>query len=367
MSTIKVNKIENTATADGGIAIDASGHVQIDGQQLPTAGALSSRNRIINGAMVHDQRNAGSSVTINSSNALYSLDRFQSRIEQATAAMTVQQSTTAPAGHAYSLLHTVTNTTAPAAGNRVHTRQIIEGYNIADLGWGSANAQTITLSFWVRSSVTGLFGVGFINSAENRSYVGTYTVNTADTFEYKTITVDGDTSGTWLTNNSNGIRVTFDLGSGTNFNATSADAWEAKEACRTSSCVNFQQNSGATLYLTGVQLEVGEKATPFEHRSYGDELARSERYYQVAEGGYFGPSVNGANNAGKIYFRTVMRAAATVTHLSALRNLGSWTVGAPIGFYMTTDGARYAHPYKGAGSTAQDTEFWDRYSLSAEL
>ena len=279
MSTIKVNKIENTSTTAGGVAIDSSGHVQVDGLQMPTTGVLSNRNKIINGDMRIDQRNAGASVTIDSSNTLFSVDRFQSRIEQATAAMTVQQSTTAPAGFVNSLLHTVTNTTAPAAGNRVHTRQIIEGYNIADLGWGSANAQTITLSFWVRSSVTGTYGVGFINSAENRSYVGTYTVNTADTFEYKTITVDGDTSGTWLTNNSNGIRVTFDLGSGTTFNATSADTWVAQEACRTSGCVNFQQNSGATFYLTGVQLEVGEKATPFEHRSFGDELARCQRYF----------------------------------------------------------------------------------------
>jgi hypothetical protein len=191
----------------------------------------------------------------------------------------MQQSTTAPSNFTNSLLLTVTNTTAPAAGNRVHVRQIIEGFNVADLGWGTAAAQPVTLSFWVRSSLTGLYGVGFINQPENRSYVGTYTISSANTWEFKTITVPGDTTGTWQTNNTDGIRLTFDLGSGTSYNASSAGTWVAQEACRTSSCVNWQQSSGATLNITGCQLEKGQTATSFDVLPFTTELMLCQRYY----------------------------------------------------------------------------------------
>jgi hypothetical protein len=237
------------------------------------------KNRVINGAMVIDQRNSGSSVTANTSASPYSPDRWNGRVQQSSGAFTMQQSTTAPSNFINSLLLTVTNTTGPAAGNRVHVRQIIEGNNIADLGWGTTAAKTVTLSFWVRSSITGLYGVGLINQPENRSYVGTYTINSSNTWEYKTITVPGDTTGTWQTNNLEGIRLTFDFGSGTSYNATTAETWVAQEACRTSSCVNWQQNSGATFYITGVQLEKGRQATEFDYRSYNSELQLCQRYF----------------------------------------------------------------------------------------
>jgi hypothetical protein len=249
-----------------------------------SGGSLGFRNRIINGDFRIDQRNAGASVTINTSTAgTYSVDRFNGYCQQASGAYTMQQVATVPtlANGAFtnSLKFTVTNTTAAGSTNRVLFRQIIEGYNVADLGWGSSSATSITLSFWVNSSVVGTYGVGFINSAENRSYVGTYAVNSANTWEFKTITVQGDTSGTWLTNNSNGIRVAFDLGSGSNYNAASASTWVAQEACRTSGCVSWQQNSGATFYITGVQLEKGSTATSFDYRPYGTEELLCKRYY----------------------------------------------------------------------------------------
>ena len=295
MSTLRTTNLQNASAASPAFVLAADGSATANLSSVNGGPIAGSRNRIINGDMRIDQRNAGASVSVNSASSPYCPDRFEARIQQATAGMTAQQSTTVPAGFINSLLMTVTNTTAPAAGNRVHIRQIIEGFNVADLGWGSASAQTVTLSFWVRSSVTGTYGVGFINSAENRSYVGTYIVNTANAFEYKTITLPGDTSGTWITNNSNGIRLVFDLGSGTSFNAT-ANAWVAQEACRTSGCVNFQQNSGATFYITGVQLEPGSTATPFERRSYGQELALCQRYFEKT----FSSDVAPASNVGTV-------------------------------------------------------------------
>jgi len=295
------------------------------GGSYGTGGFVGMKNRIINGAMVIDQRNAGASVTVNSSSAPYCPDRWNGRLQQASGAFTMQQSTTVPAGFINSLLFTVTNTTAPAAGNRVHFRQIIEGYNVADLGWGGASAASVTLSFWVRSSVTGLYGVGFINSAENRSYVGTYTISSANTWEYKTIVVPGDTAGTWVTDNGNGIRLTFDLGSGTSFNASSANTWVAQEACRTSSCVSWQQNSGATFYITGVQLEKGSTATSFDYRPYGTEFALCQRYFQSFKRagednncGWIATSYNANSIYMPVQFFTIMRRVPDV--LSG----GSW-------------------------------------------
>ena len=344
MSTLKTTNLQNASAASAAIVLAADGSATANLSSVNGGPIAGSRNRIINGDMRIDQRNAGASVSVNSASSPYCPDRFEARIQQATAGMTAQQSTTVPAGFINSLLMTVTNTTAPAAGNRVHIRQIIEGFNVADLGWGSASAQTVTLSFWVRSSVTGTYGVGFINSAENRSYVGTYIVNTANTFEYKTITLPGDTSGTWITNNGNGIRLVFDLGSGTSFNAT-ANTWVAQEACRTSGCVNFQQNSGATFYITGVQLEPGSTATPFERRSYGQELALAQRYYQVFGDlnlTISGRSTNAATTVMPIVFRTTMRTAPTVA--------GTLTVGSGLSFSSTIDTMRVIGTADGNGT-----------------
>ena len=303
--------------------LDGSNGVTFNDASLQGAAAspFGLKNRIINGEMVIDQRNAGASVTVSAS-GVASVDRFTGYCQQATGAFTMQQSTTVPTltsgAFTNSLLFTVTNTTAPGSTNRVLLRQIIEGLNVADFGWGTSSATSITLSFWVRSSIIGTYGVGFINSAENRSYVGTYTINSANTWEQKSITVAGDITGTWLTNNSNGIRVAFDLGSGSSFNASSSGTWVAQEACRTSSCVNWQQNSGATFYITGVQLEVGSTATPFERRLYNQELANCQRYYYKVTGDNYGSafcdSTTGA--LGSTPFQVQMRIAPTALETS---------------------------------------------------
>ena len=252
-------------------------------------GGFAMRNRIINGAMVIDQRNAGASITVAAGGSGYGVDRFYCENYQ-SGTMTVQQSSTAPAGFINSLIHTVTVTDTPAAGDYLFESTSIEGLNMADLGWGTANAQTVTFSFWVRSSITGTYGLGLRNSAGNRSYVATYTISAANTWEQKTVTIAGDTSGTWLTTNGLGVRIFWDLGSGSSFNGT-ANSWNAGSFWRTSGCVNWISNSGATFYITGVQFEKGSTATSFDYRPYGTELALCQRYFQ--------------------YFRFVTRFAAT--------------------------------------------------------
>jgi hypothetical protein len=267
MSELKVNTITNAA---GGNT------AQINGM-TPTADSLQGfRNRVINGNMVIDQRNAGASASF--SDFAYFLDRWN-LAKNTGLAGTVQQSTVAPAGFKNSLFLTNNATgasPAASAANRLQTR--IEGNNVDDLGFGTANAQAVTLSFLVRSSVTGTYSVGIANGAFDRSYVATYVVNAANTWEQKTITVPGDTSGTWLTNNGNGLSVSFDLGSGSNLNGT-PNAWQSGNRIRTSGSVTWIATGSATFYITGVQLEAGSVATPFERRPFGTELALCQRYF----------------------------------------------------------------------------------------
>jgi hypothetical protein len=238
------------------------------------------KNRIINGAMVIDQRNAGAVVTPVSETVTFITDRFYF-IRSSTTSPTLQQSTDAPAGFTNSLLFTNANTGAtPTYAQVVHN---IEGFNTADLGWGTANAQAITVSFRVKSSLTGTFSVAFRNYANNRSYVTTYAISAANTWETKTVTIPGDTSGTWLTNNGIGIRLYMSLGAGSDFTGT-ANAWGA--AGRTASTTGTASVIGtlnATWQITGVQLEKGSTATSFDYRPYGTELALCQRYCRTLD------------------------------------------------------------------------------------
>jgi hypothetical protein len=182
------------------------------------------RNRIINGNMVVDQRNAGASVSVGTAAGTYTLDRWRVYHDTAiTSNITAQQSTTVPTtGYINSQILTNGTAATAAAGDLNVFQQRIEGYNVADLNFGSSTASAVTLSFWVRSSLTGTFGVGLSNSAQDRSVASTYTINSANTWEQKTITFSGDQSGTWVTNNGIGLITNFDLGSGTTSNATTA-------------------------------------------------------------------------------------------------------------------------------------------------
>lgn len=238
------------------------------------------KNRIINGNFTIDQRNAGASVTT-STNYVYPVDRF--RVGYGSGgAITAQQSTTVPSSGGFiNSLYCTPSTTDNLAdsGDFYAVAQTIEGYNIADLSWGTSSAKPVTISFWVRSSITGTYSVTVTNNAGNRCYPATYTISSANTWEQKSVTIAGDTSGTWLTNNGLGMFVAWNLGGGSGYAAGTANAWNAGAYQMTSSQTPWISTSGATFYLTGCQLEVGTTATNFDFRSIGTELALCQRYY----------------------------------------------------------------------------------------
>jgi hypothetical protein len=233
------------------------------------------KNRIINGAMVISQRNGTSSVT--PINSQYVLDRFQYNHNQASK-FTTQQSTTAPAGFVNSLLVTSSSAYSLGAGDYFAITQPIEGYNVADLGWGTANAKTVTLSAWVYSSLTGTFGGSIMNGAYNYAYPFTYSIPVANTWTQISVTIAGPTAGTWPTDNSSSVQVIFGLGVGTTYSGT-AGAWTGSLLFSATGAVSVVSTNGATFYITGVQLEVGSTASSFEYRSYGTELSLCQRYY----------------------------------------------------------------------------------------
>ena len=266
MSTVKANTFQD---ASGGSTATING-------MTPTADSLQGfRNRIINGDMRIDQRNAGAAVTANGS---YVVDRFL--VQNVTdGAFSAQQDTSAPVG----FVNSIKWTTTTADGTLTTTQQAsiqqrIEGTNVSDLAFGTANAKTVTVSFWVRSSLTGTFGGSLRNGASDRSYPFTYSISVADTWEQKSIAIAGDTSGTWLTTTGVGLVVTWGLGAGPDRSGT-AGAWNSNNNNSATGAVSVIGTLNATFYITGAQLEVGSVATPFERRPYGTELALCQRYY----------------------------------------------------------------------------------------
>jgi len=242
---------------------------------------FAMKNRIINGAMVIDQRNAGASVT--AAGALYTLDRWKCGSSQSSK-YTVQQnagSVTPPVGFSNYLGITSSSAYSIGSGDYFFQEQDIEGFNTADLQWGTANAKTVTLSFWVQSSLTGTFGGALGNSASDRSYPFTYTISAANTWEQKTVTIAGDTSGTWLSNTNTGVYLQFGLGVGSTLSGT-AGAWTGtSNIFSATGATSVVGTNGATFYITGVQLEVGSTATSFDYRDYGRELMMCQRYFQT--------------------------------------------------------------------------------------
>ena len=260
------------------------------GYTLGAGNASSFKNRILNGSMVIDQRNAGASVTPTSGS--YTLDRYRVFMSQASK-FTVQQTPSAAeagfagrisAGFNSYLACTSSSAYAILAGDYFTIRQRIEGFNFADMEWGTSSAKTVTLSFLAYSSLTGTFGGVLSNSAGDRSYPFSYTISTANTWTQISVTIAGDTTGTWIgATNGVGVQVIFSLGAGATYLGT-ANAWAGAEYYGVTGQTNIVATNGATFYITGVQLEVGTVATSFDYRSYGTELALCQRYYYRISG-----------------------------------------------------------------------------------
>jgi len=246
------------------------------------------KNRIFNGQMVIDQRNAGALINP-MADATYYLDRWRASATQ-TSKLSIGQnagSVTPPAGFTNYMGFTSLSAYSITSGDIFGIAQNIEGYNVADLAWGTASASTVTLSFWVRSSLTGTFGGSLRNSASSRSYPFSYTVSSANTWEQKSITIAGDTSGTWLTTNGIGILLFLSLGSGSTYSGT-AGSWSGSTYTSATGATSVVGTNGATFYITGVQLEKGSTATSFDYRPYGTELQLCQRYYEQANMAVYG-------------------------------------------------------------------------------
>jgi hypothetical protein len=366
--------------AYGTVNADVIG-TSVAGSNLGAGNASIMKNRIINGAMTISQYNGTSTVT--PLNQAYVIDRWQAELTQASK-FTTAQSSTAPTGFANSLLITSSSAYNVISTDQFDIRQKIEGFNTYDLGFGTANAKTITLSFWVYCSITGTFGGSLGNSAGNRSYPFNYTVLSANTWTQISITIAGDTSGTWIgATNGVGLIVYFSLGSGSTLSGT-ANTWQAGLLNQPTSSTSLLGTNGATLYITGVQLEVGSSATGYEYRMYQQELALCQRYYEkqstTGSGGSqadFGSGIQNSTTSGYFYtkFNVTKRTAPTASFsnvlitdhttygtAATLSSIGKGYDSALLYATMSASGAQYRPAFLGvADNTVAYVDF------SAEL
>jgi len=322
-TALTVDTSQNTTLA--GKLTTASSGIQFSDASTQTAAASPNvlKNRFINGDFRIDQRNAGASIATTDTTAeIYTLDRWHSR-NLVASKYTIQQnagSVTPPSGFTNYLGCTSTSAYTVAAGDFFTVGQYIEGFNVSDLDFGKATAKTVTLSFWVRSSLTGTFGGVVANGAFSRCYPFSYTISTANTWTQISITIAGDTTGTWLTTNVTGLSMRFSLGAGSTYSGT-AGAWTSTPVVSATGATSVVGTNGATFYITGVQLEVGSTATPFERRLYNQELANCQRYccnISLTAAGDFGV---GACTSGGVQafvpYPVTMRSAPTVTFSTA--------------------------------------------------
>jgi hypothetical protein len=350
-----------------------------------SAGTYGFKNRIINGAMVIDQRNAGASVTVSSTSALtYGVDRWFG-YGNVGSKFSIQQnagSVTPPAGFSNYFGATSSSAYSVGSGDYFVIGQKIEGYNIADLGFGTANAKTITLSFQVYSSLTGTFGGAVCNGAQTRSYPFTFTVSSANTWTPITITIAGDTGGTWVSTNAAGLNLWFGLGEGSTWTGT-AGSWSSNDYRGATGAVNVVSTNGATFYLTGVQLEKGSTATSFDYRPYGTELQLCQRYCQKALGvaNQQSPWVFSAASTtevtGNYQYVVPMRTAPSLTVVGSSFQLidaaGNVPASGTIGLDNTNDNSTRIYS-TGSSSLTQFRTYWMRstnansyYLFTAEL
>jgi hypothetical protein len=374
-STLNVNSLgtknilnpDASSLSSGQLASGSLVMVVYDGTQFILLGGSATttstqsyngfKNRIINGAMVIDQRWAGSAVTDSTASNPYTVDRwsFYGNVASKVSLQQNQGSVTPPVGFTNYMGLTVTSAYTPSAGDAFRFQQIIEGYNIADLAWGTANAKTVTISFWAYSSLTGTHSGALSNSALDRSYPFTFTISSANTWTYISITVAGDTSGTWGTTNGNGIRLFFNMGCGSTTLGT-AGAWASTFYAGATGSVTVVANASATFKFTGVQLEKGSTATSFDYRPYGTELALCQRYYENFYTNSNNTSILSGVLVGTVswttwYFHVSKRATPTV----ALTSNGGWNNATPS-INPSVDACSFGNSttyfYLGASNTA---------------
>ena len=381
-----------STTGISGSAISTGTVAEAYGGTGTNTGYYGFKNRIINGAMVIDQRNAGASVTTSGGNN-FDPDRWIV-YDAVGSKMSVQRVADAPSGFTYSQKITSLAATTPGSTDYYFDCQRIEGFNVADLAWGTASAATVTLSFWVKSSLTGSFSGAFGNASFSRSYPFSYTISAANTWEQKTITVSGDTTGTWATDNSTGLQVVFDLGSGTS-RAGTANTWSANDYRKVTGSVNLIGTNAATLYITGVQLEKGSTATSFDYRPYGTELALCQRYFEKSYNIGTVPGTNTTtgiagyivmantttslanNGTNAVVFKVYKRTTPTITTYDSVGNSGKLSY-APAGMGRQDNITSVVHRQAEGGfgvyttsasslTTGQAVEQFHQWTADAEL
>ena len=343
--------------------------------QNTAATGFGFKNRIINGAMMVNQRATAITATG------YVTDRWQYNGSQGGKA-SVAQSTAAPTGSGFinSLLVTSSSAFTYGSADYFSVQQPIEGVNCADLMWGSANAKSVTVSFWVQASITGVYGVCFINNTNNRSYATSYTIAAANTWQYVTLTVPGDMAGSWTTDNTAGIKLWFSLGAGSGFSGA-AGSWSSSLILGVTGQVNLLATNGATFYITGVQLEKGSTATSFDYRPYGQELALCQRYFETnyPAGTAIGSAANGTHGASggdfptgsyaryRPYFIVSKRAAPTVSIWDTSGNSGKCFANGTSNVSVSLSSTTTTGYQFSTSSTLTSTEVTFAWAASAEL
>ncbi len=327
------------------------------GSAYDSGNSLGFRNRIINGDMRIDQRNAGASVNPTAGNNLYPVDRWSVYVTQSSK-LTAQQnagSVTPPAGFTNYVGVTSSSAYSVLSTDSFPLYHRIEGLNVSDLGWGTASAQAVTVSFWVRSSLTGMFSGNVSNSAGSRAYPFSFTISAANTWEQKTVTIPGDTTGTWLTTNGTGISLGFSMGLGSSALGT-ANVWNAGIVYGVTGQTNLVGTNGATFYITGVQLEAGSVASPFERRDYGREFIMCQRYFQYVFASQTGASNTNMTSSTALPVR--MRAAPDIVRIA------NWTTSAETGSLLNVSQFNYAAFYN---PTTNANGVGGQWSATSEL
>ena len=340
------------------------------------AGQINFKNIIINGDMSVAQR--GTSVSSITSGGYKTLDRFNIDINSA-GTWTMSQSTTVPSGQGFATSLKMDCTTADAslsASDYLIVRTLLEGQNLQQLKFGTSSAESLTLSFWVRSNKTGTYAVWFYADVGNKSFSKTYTIDSADTWEKKTITINGDTASSFSNNNSIGLRINWYLAAGTTYTSgTLPTDWQTdSNGDRAVGQVNLADNTANEWYITGVQLEADTSASDFEFLPYDVNLQRCMRYYfnhyTPDDNGLYGLFTAHTSSAGRMPYRFVvpMRDAPTVSSSSAsgFTWLGNNTAGNPSAIGSESLN-KYSCTVNLTGSFTQGYSYWLAGSTSTEL